>query len=58
MKNLDSSPFSLLGLRGSYERLTETNGEPPKRIVSTLTTESSGGSRLTYEKGLLNSRKK
>jgi hypothetical protein len=28
-----------------------------KRIVRTLTTESSGGNRLTYEKELLNSRK-
>jgi hypothetical protein len=32
-------------------------GEPTKRIVRTLTIEYSGGSRLTYEKVLLNSRK-
>ena len=32
-------------------------GRSMKRIVRTLTIESSGGSRLTYEKGLLNSRK-
>jgi hypothetical protein len=31
---------------------------PTKRIVRTLTTESSGGGRLKYEKELLNSRKK
>jgi hypothetical protein len=30
---------------------------PTKRIVRTLTTESSGGNRLTYEKELLNSKK-
>ena len=38
-------------------RLANIKGEPTKRIVRTLTTESSGGSRLTHEKGLLNSRK-
>ena len=32
-------------------------GRSMKRIVRTLTIESSGGSRLTYEKSLLNSRK-
>ena len=32
-------------------------GKSTKRIVRTLTTESSGGNRLTYEKELLNSRK-
>ncbi len=35
----------------------KTNGKPTKRIVRTLTTESAGGNRLTYEKELLNSRK-
>src|SRR3989304_6165396 len=38
-------------------RLANIKGKPTKRIVRTLTTESSGGNRLTYEKGLLNSRK-
>src|SRR3972149_2405789 len=38
-------------------RLANIKGKPTKRIVCTLTTESSGGNRLTYEKGLLNSRK-
>src|SRR4030042_1259050 len=37
--------------------LTNIKGRPTKRIVRTLTTESSGGNRLTYEKELLNSRK-
>ena len=38
-------------------RLANIKGKPTKRIVRTLTTESSGGNRLTYEKELLNSRK-
>jgi len=37
-------------------RLANIKGKPTKRIVRTLTTESSGGNRLTYEKELLNSR--
>jgi len=45
-------------LPASVERvgLTKTNGRPTKRIVRTLTTESSGGNRPTYEKELLNPR--
>jgi len=38
-------------------RLANMKGKPTKRIVRTLTTESSGAKRLTYEKELLNSRK-
>jgi hypothetical protein len=34
-----------------------TKGNPTKRIVRTLTTESSGGNRFTYDKELLNPRK-
>ena len=43
-------------LPASVERagLTKTNGRQTKRIVCTLTTESSGGNRLTYEKEHLN----
>ena len=37
--------------------LANIKGRPTKRIVRTLTTESSGGNRPTYEKELLNSRK-
>src|SRR4030065_467318 len=37
--------------------LTNIESKPTKRIVRTLTTEPSGGNRLTYEKELLNSRK-
>ena len=39
-------------------RLANIKGKPTKRIVCTLTTESSGGNRPTYEKELLNPRKK
>ena len=35
----------------------KSNGKPAKRIVRILATESAVGSRLTYEKELLNSRK-
>jgi hypothetical protein len=38
-------------------RLAKINGKPTKRIVRILTTKSPAGSRLTYEKELLNSRK-
>ena len=37
--------------------LANIKGKPTKRIIRTLTTESSGGNRFTYEKELLNSRK-
>jgi hypothetical protein len=39
-------------------RLAKIDGNPTKRIVRILTAKSAASSRLTYEKELLNSRKK
>ena len=58
LKTVVGNLLEVASLRQSASpRLANTKGKPTKRIVRTLTTESSGGNRLTYEKEMLNSRK-